>query len=559
VVKLDQRCEFIPVDYPSAHEAKESFKKLLRVAAPAAIADSSSSTHLKNLDESGWLQQIKSILQISNAIVDLVDLQNSSVAVCLEYGWDATIQIVSLAELMLDPFYRTIEGFRTLIEKEWSSFGHRFSHRCNHTLLSSSSGFAPIFLQFLDAVHQIHQQFPSEFEFNDFYLRFLAYHSTATYFRTFLLDCEADRIESGLSLQSDFGSSSNKPSRYRTDVLASTTNQIDSLEILSANQQAIVSGALGSPSNIGERSPAPSNYHAIKQRSSSLNYQQNLNVNSAGCGTSTNYINLTNIWDFVAEKNKRSSIFHNFLYKKPNKDDDDVVLRPKSSLPFLDLWDYYTADNMASGSIYDNLDCNESLDTFSSPSPSCDNFLSSKSPILSDDPQDQAVTFLTDNSNNVRRLIDLNYESVDFSQPPVFKSMLDAVFTLEKESDLLPQNWEQILSKIRQNVDRQGNSNPENCRNNPSFLTWSRWLNRTQHKRSTLELLLKGRTAGRQQQNHQRISHNLDQDNGQSAKNRHILQKFSFSMPENCSVCNRVLWDILKQGEKITNDVIFSH
>uniref|UniRef100_A0A915JD27 Myotubularin phosphatase domain-containing protein n=1 Tax=Romanomermis culicivorax TaxID=13658 RepID=A0A915JD27_ROMCU len=92
VVKLDQRCEFIPVDYPSSHEAKESFKKLLRVAAPAAVADSSSSTHLKNLDESGWLQQIKSILQISNAIVDLVDLQNSSVAVCLEYGWDATIQ-----------------------------------------------------------------------------------------------------------------------------------------------------------------------------------------------------------------------------------------------------------------------------------------------------------------------------------------------------------------------------------------------------------------------------------------------------------------------------------
>lgn len=237
-------------------------------------------------------------MQLAGAVIDLMDVQGSSVAVCLEEGWDTTATVCSVAQVCLDPHYRTIEGFRTLIEKEWLGFGHRFGHRSNLAANSQTTNFTPTFLQFLDIVHQIQKQFPLAFEFNEYYLKFLAYHSVSCRFRTFLLDCEFDRMECGITAVED-----------KRGSLTSHHKGVDT----GSDDETIYPGGRLAGTN-------------------------------TGCNLGQS------IFDYIEKQHARCPLFYNFMYT-PNT--ENMVLRPVSHLPNLDIWQYYLEEELAHGPAYD--------------------------------------------------------------------------------------------------------------------------------------------------------------------------------------------------------------
>ena len=109
------------------HVMRDSLQKVIDT-----IKDSDLTPYAPNreaLAGSKWLKHIGGLLDGAGIVARQVGLQHSHVLVHCSDGWDRTSQLSALSQICLDPYFRTIEGFIVLVEKDWLSFGHQFSHR----------------------------------------------------------------------------------------------------------------------------------------------------------------------------------------------------------------------------------------------------------------------------------------------------------------------------------------------------------------------------------------------------------------------------------------------
>ncbi|XP_073680681.1 myotubularin-related protein 1b [Garra rufa] len=179
------------LEIPNIHVMRESLRKLKEVVYPAIDQQ----RWFSAVDSTHWLEYIRLLLAGAVRIADRIESGKTSVVVHCSDGWDRTAQLTSLAMLMLDAHYRSLRGFQVLLEKEWLSFGHRFTSRVGHGDGNhANSERSPLFVQFIDCVWQMTRQFPSAFEFNEVFLITVLDHLYSCLFGTFLYNSEQERV-----------------------------------------------------------------------------------------------------------------------------------------------------------------------------------------------------------------------------------------------------------------------------------------------------------------------------------------------------------------------------
>lgn len=150
------------LDIANIHAVRGSLNAVVK-----ACAQRSDEDPYTGVGGSNWIMHLHSIFRGAVCIADALQDGQACLVHCSD-GWDRTSQLTSLAQLLLDPTYRTMKGFCQLIEKEWCSFGHMFEKRCGeYSKAYERDDSSPVFLQWLDVVHQFYRQFPRDFEFDE--------------------------------------------------------------------------------------------------------------------------------------------------------------------------------------------------------------------------------------------------------------------------------------------------------------------------------------------------------------------------------------------------------
>ncbi|KAL7712020.1 Myotubularin [Entamoeba marina] len=216
-------CMFENLALDGIKEVKASFTKIMKIILfeRRDVYDFKTS-----IESSGWLKSQHQLLTYAVVLANKLYSGESMLIHCRN-GWDTTCSLCSLIMLMVDPFYRTVEGFLVLIEHQWLAMGHKFPLRTGvgakwdidplpfisslygvvkrvntscfvtDTDVVNGKAVAPIFLQFLEAIHHMICYDQSAFQFNDKLLVFIADCLYDSRFSTFYVEHTPDSISAG--------------------------------------------------------------------------------------------------------------------------------------------------------------------------------------------------------------------------------------------------------------------------------------------------------------------------------------------------------------------------
>ncbi|GAB0098510.1 myotubularin-related protein 10-B [Sergentomyia squamirostris] len=179
---------------PSLHAINSSYKKLRQLCTPdnPKTFSEQDDKFMKHLEASSWLLYVSNCLTYAHDVAER--MKNGETVILQENeGRDMCCLISSLTQIILDTHVRTINGFQSLVQKEWVALGHPFSDRLGH-VQSTVTEECPLFLLFLDCTWQLLQQFPQDFEFTETYLTTLWDAAFMPIFDTFQFNSEHDRL-----------------------------------------------------------------------------------------------------------------------------------------------------------------------------------------------------------------------------------------------------------------------------------------------------------------------------------------------------------------------------
>uniref|UniRef100_A0A2R9A340 Myotubularin related protein 10 n=1 Tax=Pan paniscus TaxID=9597 RepID=A0A2R9A340_PANPA len=177
---------------PNIQEVQAAFVKLKQLCVNEPFEETEEKW-LSSLENTRWLEYVRAFLKHSAELVYMLESKHLSVVLQEEEGRDLSCCVASLVQVMLDPYFRTITGFQSLIQKEWVMAGYQFLDRCNH--LKRSEKESPLFLLFLDATWQLLEQYPAAFEFSETYLAVLYDSTRISLFGTFLFNSPHQRVK----------------------------------------------------------------------------------------------------------------------------------------------------------------------------------------------------------------------------------------------------------------------------------------------------------------------------------------------------------------------------